>query len=86
MRIDSRSRLRRTLLLCGLLVLVPGVARAWRTSLPGVGMARAVAVEADGRVVAAGEIAGTGETRLLLVVDLPEDEEDCDCGLPHLLS
>ena len=62
MRIDSRSRLRRTLLLCGLLVLVPGVARAWRSSLPGVGMARAVAVEADGRVVAAGEIAGTGET------------------------
>jgi hypothetical protein len=27
-------------------------------------------------------IAGTGETRLLLVVDLPE-EEDGDCGLPH---
>jgi hypothetical protein len=28
-------------------------------------------------------IAGTGETRLLLVIDLPEDEEDCDCGVPH---
>ena len=68
MRIDSRSRLRRTLLLCGLLVLVPGVARAWRTSLPGVGMARAVAVEADGRVVAAGEIAGTGETLFSVVL------------------
>ncbi|MDM7933701.1 DUF1826 domain-containing protein [Tabrizicola sp.] len=27
-------------------------------------------------------IAGTGETRLLLVIDLPE-EEDGDCGLPH---
>ncbi|QYZ68546.1 DUF1826 domain-containing protein [Neotabrizicola shimadae] len=28
-------------------------------------------------------IAGTGETRLLMVIDLPEDEDDCDCGLPH---
>ncbi|HMO07907.1 MAG TPA: DUF1826 domain-containing protein [Paracoccaceae bacterium] len=31
-------------------------------------------------------IAGTGETRLLLVVDLPQDEDDCDCGVPHLPS
>lgn len=29
-------------------------------------------------------ITGTGETRLLLVIDLPEDEDnDCDCGQPH---
>jgi hypothetical protein len=28
-------------------------------------------------------IAGTGETRLLLVIDLPQDKDDCDCGLPH---
>ncbi|NJM81090.1 MAG: DUF1826 domain-containing protein [Tabrizicola sp.] len=29
-------------------------------------------------------IAGTGETRLLLVIDVPEDDEDdCGCGQPH---
>jgi hypothetical protein len=27
-------------------------------------------------------VAGTGETRFLLVIDLPEDEED-DSGQPH---
>lgn len=36
-------------------------ARAWRTSLAGAGRAHAVAALADGRVVAAGELAGAAE-------------------------
>jgi len=28
-------------------------------------------------------IAGTGETRLVLVIDVPDDEDVCGCGQPH---
>lgn len=62
MRSTNRSRLRIALLLCAALALVPGVARAWRTSLPGVGRAKAVGVAASGRVVAGGEMEGPEES------------------------
>ncbi|MFM7736638.1 MAG: PQQ-binding-like beta-propeller repeat protein, partial [Alphaproteobacteria bacterium] len=61
MEFESRTRRRWALLLCGAIALVPGVARAWRTSLPGLGRARAVVVS-KGRVVAAGEVGAVGAT------------------------
>lgn len=48
------------LLVCGALVVAPGVAGAWRSSLPGIGRARGVVVS-KGRVIAAGEMAVESE-------------------------
>lgn len=73
MHFESRSRGRVALLLCGALALVPGVAGAWRTSLPGVGRARSVAVATNGRVVAAGEMAGVEETTFSVAAFDPLD-------------
>ncbi len=58
MRLGSKSLRRVVALLCGTLALAPGVARAWRTSLPGTGRARAVATGLSGRLVGVGETAG----------------------------